>query len=334
MYEKFYGFSEKPFSVTPDTKYFFPSEKHKEALDSLLYAIRERKGFAVITGEIGSGKTTVWHTLLHHLGAETKIALITNPRLTPKQMIMAILDDLEVSFREQWSKVRLLSELNRYLLEQASLGFNVVLVIDEAQNLNVTALEEVRLLSNLETEKEKLLQIILMGQPELRQVLSLQALKQLRQRIVVYYHIFALEKDEAKCYIQHRLKISGGNGSVIFQDSAFDSIYFFSGGIPRKINTVCDRALLTGFIRGEKGIDSDIIDEVAKEIDEIVINQFGVSAQDDLPVRPVTRQRRVEKPKVESDRQYMIAKGNPDDLDDPIEYIKGYPEGLLNNGGS
>ncbi|UCC94527.1 MAG: AAA family ATPase [Candidatus Omnitrophota bacterium] len=269
MYEQFYQFTEKPFSVTPDTKFFFESEKHLEALNSLLYTIKERKGFAVITGEIGSGKTTVWHALLKYLESGTKVALISNTHLTPKQMLTAILDDLEIPFRDTWTKVKLLAALNRYLLEQASLGFNVVLVIDEAQNLRRDVLEEVRMLSNLETEKEKLIQIILMGQPELRQLLSRKELAQLRQRIAVSYHIYPFTKPEAKEYIRHRLKVVGTNGNVIFGKPALDKIYSYSQGVPRIINTICDRALLTGFLKEKFYISECVINEVAREIDEL-----------------------------------------------------------------
>ncbi|RKY31467.1 MAG: ATPase [Candidatus Omnitrophota bacterium] len=268
MYEAFYGLKESPFNVTPDSKFFFPSEKHTEALDSLIYAINERKGFAVITGEIGSGKTTVWHTLLNRLDSGTKLALITNTHLTPKQMVMAILDDLEVSFKDRWTKVRLLTLLNKFLLEQASLGFNVVLVIDEAQNLSASVLEEVRMLSNLETDREKLIQIILMGQPELKEILELEELKQLRQRIAVYYHIYPLSESETKSYIEHRLKVAGYNDNIfLFTSSALEHIYLYSRGVPRLINTICDRALLTGFVRGRKLITEEIIDEVSKELE-------------------------------------------------------------------
>lgn len=296
MYEQFYGFSEKPFSVTPDTKYFFASEKHKEALDSLIYTIQERKGFAVITGEIGSGKTTVWHSLLHNLENTTKVALITNTHLTPKQMIVAILEDLEIPFKEKWTKIKLLNALNDFLLEQIFLGCNVVLVIDEAQNLDTASLEEVRMLSNLETEKEKLLQIILMGQPELRQKLSLPQLRQLRQRIVVCYHLYPLSFSEMINYIQHRLKIAGANGQEIFNPSALSRIYNYSKGIPRTVNILCDRALLTGFIRETKLISEDIIEEVACEMSEqikpdeerrIENNKANVDIETDVLYRPV-----------------------------------------------
>ena len=280
MYEQFFGFTEKPFSVTPDTKFFFPSEKHEEALNTLIFAILDRKGFAVVTGEIGAGKTTVWHALLNKLDKSTKVALITNTHLTPKQMIMAILDEFEIPFKESWPKVRLLGALNKFLIEQISLGFNVVVVIDEAQNLNASTLEEVRMLSNLETEKEKLLQIILMGQPELRDILALSGLEQLRQRIAVYYHISPLNSEEVKRYISHRLKVAGSNGNVIFDDSSLNKICEYSGGIPRRINTICDRALLTGYIREKRALSGDIIEEVSKEIDCLTVGSAAQMATD------------------------------------------------------
>lgn len=272
MYKTFYGLNDTPFNVTPDPKYFFPSEKHTEALDSLIYTINERKGFAVITGEIGAGKTTVWHMLLNKLDAGTKIALITNSRLTPKQMVIAILDDFGIPFKDYWTKVRILSLLNKFLIEQTSLGFNVVLVIDEAQNLNAGVLEEVRMLSNLETDKEKLIQIILMGQPELKDILELEELTQLKQRIAVYYHIYPLSKEEVTEYIEHRIKKAGfNNGQMLFDQTALDKISFCSKGIPRLINSICDRSLLTGFTREIKTVGEDIIEETARELKIITI---------------------------------------------------------------
>ena len=278
MYEIFYGLKEKPFNVTPDSKFFFPSEKHSEALDSLIYAINDRKGFAAITGEVGCGKTTVWHALLNKLDSGTKIAVITNTNLTPKQMLIAILDDLGVSFKDKWTKVRLLAVLNGFLVEQASLGFNVVVLIDESQNLKFDVLEEVRMLSNLETEKEKLLQIILMGQPQLKERLSLEKFEQLKQRISVYYHIYPLSFKETKDYIEHRLKIAGFNNTgVIFDFKALDRIYAYSKGIPRVMNTLCDRCLLTGFINDKKEIKEIIVEEVAKELG---INKLVIASAD------------------------------------------------------
>ncbi|MFC1753001.1 ExeA family protein [Thermoproteota archaeon] len=269
MYEKFYNFKEKPFSVTPDTKYFYASEKHEEALSSLLYAIQERRGFVVITGEIGSGKTTSWRVLINRLDRTTKIALILNTHLTPKQMLMAILEEFEVSFKDTWTKVKMLSMLNRFLLEQISMGINVVLIIDEAQNLTKSTLEEVRMLSNLETEKEKLIQIILMGQPELREKLACKSLEQLRQRIQVSYHLLPLSRDETRSYIEYRLRVAGIQSGMLFSKNTFDKIYEYTGGVPRLINTLCDRALLNGFVQEKAQIDEDIIEESAMEIEGV-----------------------------------------------------------------
>ncbi len=265
MYEKFYNFSEKPFNVTPDTKFFFSSSKHLEALNSLIYAVDERKGFVVITGEIGAGKTTVSRNLLNKLNSNTKVALITNPSLNPKELLEEILDELEVQYKNG-SKQKLLSCLNNYLIKQLADGINVVLIIDEAQNLSSLALEEVRMLSNLETEKDKLIQIILMGQPELRHKLNNPKLEQFRQRIAVYYHLNSLNKDETKEYIFHRLSLVNSNGyKEIFAPEALESIYANSRGIPRLINLLCDSALLSGFIYETKLITEKIISEVVKE---------------------------------------------------------------------
>ncbi|MCK5493607.1 MAG: AAA family ATPase [Candidatus Omnitrophica bacterium] len=282
MYEQFYNLNEKPFSVTPDTKFFFSSEKHQEALSSLIYAIEDRKGFAVITGEIGSGKTTVWHALLNNLGKSTKVALITNTHLTQKQVIIAILEEFDIAYNVNWPKIKLLSKLNSFLLEQIAIGFNIVVIIDEAQNLSPKVLEEVRMLSNLETEKEKLIQIILMGQPELRDILLRKELEQLRQRIAMYYHISPLDYNETKKYIEHRLKIAGANGNIIFEDLALESIYISSGGIPRRINFICDRSMLSGFLRDRNTIDQKIIVEAVTEIDCVLDYKPKLVLSDEL----------------------------------------------------
>jgi len=207
MYEQFYNFIEKPFNLTPDSKYFFPSKEHEEALNSLIYTVNERKGFAVITGEIGSGKTTICRTLLNKLDTHTKTAIVTNTYLTGKQLIQVALEDFGIQTKTK-NKVQLMKELNNFLIRQLSLGSNVVLIVDEAQNLRPSVLEEIRMLSNLETEKEKLIQILLLGQPELRNQLNLQKLAQLKQRINVYYHIYPLDEEETAAYINHRLKIA------------------------------------------------------------------------------------------------------------------------------
>lgn len=265
MYYEFYGFKEPPFNLTPNSRFFFASHKHTEALDSLLYAINQRKGFIVITGEIGSGKTTVCRTLLNKLDKQTEIALVTNTHLNSKDLLMTLLEDLEIEFQPGWSKARLLSGLNDYLIAQAQRDHNVVLIIDEAQNLKPAVLEEIRMLSNLETETDKLLQIILIGQPELKQKLALSGLEQLRQRVSVYFHLSPLVFEETREYVTHRLKIASNSNRRYFTDKAFKLIYQFSKGIPRLINQICDFAFLTGYIEETEIIDERIMHEVIME---------------------------------------------------------------------
>jgi general secretion pathway protein A len=266
MYEKFFGFSEKPFNTTPDSKFFFPSDKHLEALNSLRYAIDERKGFVVITGEIGAGKTTVCRTLLNQLSINTKVAVITNTHLTARELIATILDEFEIEYKGG-SKQKLLSLLNSFLIRQLSDDVNVVLIIDEAQNLTPTVLEEVRMLSNLETEKEKLLQIVLLGQPQLKARLENSRLEQFKQRIAVYYHLYSLTRAETENYIRHRLKLVSSEevSNSLFVPNTIDLIYNSSKGIPRLINLTCDSALLSAYVLDTKLIDGKIITDVIKE---------------------------------------------------------------------
>ena len=271
MYEKFYGFSEKPFNTTPDSKFFFPSEKHSEALNSLIYAITERRGFVVITGEIGAGKTTISRTLLNKIGSNHKVALITNTHLSAKELISEILSELEIDYKPG-SKQKLLSQLNAYLIQQLAQDVNIVLIIDEAQNLSPNVLEEVRMLSNLETEKEKLIQIILIGQPQLKIKLEDFKLEQFRQRVAVYYHLSPLTQKETHEYIMHRLKLVSQNGVNIFTKEAMDLIYSYSRGVPRIINLMCDSALLSGYVYDSVNISEKIIKEVVKE------REFSVAA--------------------------------------------------------
>jgi general secretion pathway protein A len=264
MYQSFYEFKEKPFNTTPDSKFFFPSHKHTEALNNLIYAINERKGFVVITGEIGAGKTTVCRTLLNKLDISTKVAIITNTHLTCKELIAEILEELDVQY-QPGTKQKLLSQLNNYLIKQLTADINVVLIIDEAQNLSPKVLEEVRMLSNLETEREKLIQIILIGQPQLKVKLENPKLEQFKQRIAVYYHLSSLSHEETKAYIYHRLKLVSSNGCDIFTAKAIDLIYQHSRGIPRLINLVCDSALLSGYVLDTRQLNERIIEEVIKE---------------------------------------------------------------------
>ncbi len=264
MYYSFYKFSEPPFNLTPNSRFFFNSAKHTEALSTLVYAINERKGFVVITGDIGSGKTTVCRALLNQLDKKTEVALITNTHMSGKDLLMTILDDLQVHY-VPGSKAKLHSQLNDYLIEQLRKDNNVVLIIDEAQNLAPSVLEEVRMLSNLETENEKLIQIIFLGQPELKDKLALPRLEQLRQRIAVYFHLTPLNKEDAKDYILHRLKVASNSDRKYFTDEAIDLIYHFSKGIPRLVNQICDSALLSGYIYETEQIDARLVKEVIAE---------------------------------------------------------------------
>jgi general secretion pathway protein A len=264
MYNKFYNFQESPFNLTPNSRYFFESTRHLEALSTLIYAIENRKGFVVITGDIGSGKTTVCRTLLNKLSTRTKTALITNTHISGKDLLCTILEDLEVEY-VPGSKARLLSQLNAFLIEQLRNDCNVVLIVDEAQNLTTSVLEEVRMLSNLETENEKLIQIIFLGQPELKEKLALSRLEQLRQRIAVFYHLIPLNAEETKKYVRHRVKVASNSNREFFTENALEMVYDFSNGVPRLINQLCDSALLSGYIYGADVVDEKIMKEVIAE---------------------------------------------------------------------
>lgn len=249
MYSDFYGFREAPFNITPDPRFLFFSDRHREAFNHILFGIRERKGFIQITGEVGAGKTTVCRAILEELGPSVRTALILNPYLNGSQLLRTILTELGLPAPED--KVECLQVLNQFLLDQLVLGHDVVLFIDEAQDLADEVLEEVRLLSNLETDQRKLLQIVLVGQPELRDKLDATRLRQLRQRITVRYHLAPLTREEMERYIEHRLHVAGANGSPTFSRWALGTIYRYSKGIPRLVNAVCDKALLCGFVTGD-----------------------------------------------------------------------------------
>ena len=270
MYESFFGLKEKPFKMTPDTRYFYPSAKHTDALNHMVYAIEERRGFVVITGEIGSGKTTLSRVLFQKLDPATKTAIIRNTHLTAKDLLTLTLEELEIPYRPGSTKTQLIGLLNEFLVEQLRENNNVVLLIDEAQNLKPSVLEEVRMLSNLETETDKLIQIILMGQPELKSKLWLKELTQLRQRVTLHYHLAPLNEFETVAYISHRLHVAGANGAPIFGSDALPKIFHHTQGVPRLINGLCDRALLTGYVTEAKLIGADVIDEVSKELPALV----------------------------------------------------------------
>lgn len=269
MYLDFYELKENPFNVTADPEFFFLSKSHSEALSHLLYGIEMRKGILVITGEIGTGKTTLCRKLLQNADAKTKFALLLNPNFSEIELLQVILHDFGVSSLSQ-NKFELLNKLNTFLIKTSKKGNNVVVIIDEAQNLCVTQLEQIRLLSNLETEKHKLLQVILVGQPELDEKLKLPELRQLRQRISVSYHIQPLAKMDVKNYIYHRIVKVIKNPlpmrNIVFSEEAIDAIYQHSQGAPRLINLLCDRALLASFVAESYSINGTIIENCAKEI--------------------------------------------------------------------
>lgn len=265
MYNEFYGFKESPFNITPDPRFLFLSDKHREAFNHVLFGIKERKGFIQLTGEVGAGKTTICRALLEELGPEFKTALILNPCMSESQLLRSVLAEFGIKAATH-DKVDLLETLNHFLLQQVSHGFDVVLIIDEAQDLSFEMLEQIRLLSNLETDKGKLLQIVLLGQPELRDKLNDPRLRQLRQRITVRYHLNPLSRREMEYYIRHRIHVSGGNGSPSFSRPALWKIYHYSKGIPRLINAVCDKTLLCGFVTNT---DSFKLTHVVRAINEL-----------------------------------------------------------------
>lgn len=265
MYEAFYGLKERPFNLTPDPRYLYLSEKHKEAFAHLLYGIKHRAGFVMVTGEIGTGKTTICRTLLNQLDTDTEVAFIFNPSLSPVELLKKINEDFGIDSRAKTVK-DLIDELNDYLLDSNARGKNCVLVIDEAQNLTPSVLEQIRLLSNLESETQKLLQIVLIGQPELGEHLELRELRQLKQRISARYHLKALDNKETQQYVTYRLRVAGAHRRIQFTPSALRMIYAHSKGTPRVINSLCDRALLIGYTQEASEITKEIAQRAAKEI--------------------------------------------------------------------
>jgi general secretion pathway protein A len=249
MYQSFYGFKEMPFNITPDPRFLYLSPTHQEALQHLKYGVQEKKGFIVLVGEVGCGKTTLCRRFLNELDPQRfDTALILNPRITETQMLKAILTELgETKLGRNPND--LVAQMNRVLLDRIEKKRDVVIIIDEAQNLTFEVLEQLRLLSNLETDQQKLLQIVLMGQPELKQVLAQQELRQLRQRILVHYELHPLNGTDIAHYIHHRLSLAGGNGRPSFTKWAVRALHRGSKGIPRIVNNLCDKALLAAFIR-------------------------------------------------------------------------------------
>lgn len=267
MYRKFYGFKERPFEITPDPMFVYFSEHHQEALSHLRYAIREGKGFSVITGDAGTGKTTLVHVLLAKLEGNVRTSYIFNPILDQADFLNYICDDLGIPSEGMKSRGQSLTALHSFLLDCFAKDEKVFLIIDEAQSLDPELLQEVRLLTNLETSKKKLLHVILLGQPELNAILEEPRFRPLKQRIAVRYHLRHFNRKETRDYIIYRLKRAGSRDIAIFDRGAIDKIYQYSKGIPRLINIVCDNALLTGFSLEENRIGKRIIKDVIRDLD-------------------------------------------------------------------
>ena len=283
MYERYYGFTEKPFSLTPDPKYLYRSQPHGDAFDLLQYAVRRREGFVVVTGDIGTGKTTLCRALLEQIDRTTFTALVLNPFLTEEDLLKRILLDFGVVSREELkqgrlagvSKQELVDALYDFLLSLIPLKASAVLIIDEAQNLPLPVLEQIRILSNLETDKEKLLQIILVGQLNLRDVLASPELRQLDQRVSIRYELTPLDRETTGAYVAHRLAVAGGAASVVFAPKALDAVHRYTRGIPRLINLVCDRSLLAAYAARASRIGADVVDRAADSLD---LGRRGVPA--------------------------------------------------------
>jgi general secretion pathway protein A len=267
MYTSFFGLSEKPFAITPDPRYLYLSERHAEALAHLMYGINESGGFIQLTGEVGTGKTTIVRTLLSRVPHHADVAVILNPRVTPAEFLLTICEELGIVLgdAERGSVKEMIDALNRRLLSTHAEGRRVIVIVDEAQNLTTEVLEQVRLLTNLETATQKLLQIILIGQEELRDLLERQDLRQLAQRITGRYHLHPMTRAETKGYVRHRLKVAGVTGEI-FTDAALDEVHRLSGGIPRVINVTCDRALLGAYTTETRRINTALVRRAASEV--------------------------------------------------------------------
>jgi general secretion pathway protein A len=270
MYAAHFGLKREPFSIAPDPRYLFMSERHREALAHLLYGVRGGGGFVLLTGEIGAGKTTVCRCFLEQVPKRCNVAYIFNPKLTALELLQSVCEEFRIEVHARASASATLKDhvdaLNEFLLRTHGAGQNNVLIIDEAQNLSIDVLEQLRLLTNLETNERKLLQIILIGQPELRDMLLKPELEQLAQRVVARFHLDPLAEEETAHYIKHRLSVAGMNGLIPFDREARHRIFELTRGVPRRINLLCDRALLGAYAGGRQRVDKAIVEKAASEV--------------------------------------------------------------------
>lgn len=294
MYESYYGMKEKTFNLSPDHEYFYMSKGHEDAYTHLEYAINENKGFAVITGEIGSGKTTLINYFLYKTKMDFQIGLINNTNIPASQFLTAVCNELEIESNFD-DKIGLMDSFQNYLLKQYTKKNRVILIIDEAQNLSPKIMEEIRMMSNLESEKNHLIQIVLFGQPELKYKLQRMDLKQFAQRVSVHFHLKGLKKDEVQHYIRYRLKVGGTKNDNLFNDDAIDLIYLHSKGIPRIINIICDTALVYGYADSMKVITKNVIEEVIKDRDQSGIFDEVHNNEPVLPVKDDQKENGLEK---------------------------------------
>ena len=266
MYQSYFGLAEAPFSIAPDPRYLYMSQRHQEALAHLLYGVNGGGGFVLLTGEVGAGKTTVCRCLLEQIPESCDVAYIFNPKLTVQELLSTICVEFGIAYPPGNTSIKVFVDcINAYLLDAHARGRHTVLIIDEAQNLSADVLEQMRLLTNLETNQRKLLQIILLGQPELATMLARPELRQLAQRIVARYHLGPLTKQEVAAYVRHRLEVSGAQRQL-FPAALMGRLYRLSGGIPRIINVLCDRALLGAYVQGKERVDRATLTQAAREV--------------------------------------------------------------------
>jgi general secretion pathway protein A len=284
MYQEYYGLVRSPFEMTPDPAFLYLGEAHREGLATLVYGVQSRKGFVLLTGEVGTGKTTLLHALLAQLEGETLPAFVFNPRLEPLDFFRVLFDEYGID-RPCRTKAEFLLALNHFLIDRLRKDQATLLIVDEAQNLSAEMLEEIRLLSNLETPTSKLIQIMLVGQPELWEKLSRPELRQLRQRIVLRHRLRPFDAGETASYVEERLRLAGHTGKPLFDRSALRALHELTGGIPRLVNVVCDGALLLGFARNKPVLGAAEVREVARDL------ELGAPAPPDADAAPETRER-------------------------------------------